>query len=103
MRQTRHPNGRSLCRPGMPLCPSRGQKRLQSLLDVALALFAEQGIEATTVDDIVARAGVAKGTFYHHFESKAALLQALRESFINDFSARIADAVAQRAPDDWMG
>ena len=40
-------------------------------------LFREQGFENTTVDEIIARAGIAKGTFYHHFQGKSSLLGTL--------------------------
>jgi AcrR family transcriptional regulator len=47
------------------------------LFDAAAALIGEQGLHATTVDQIVERAGVAKGTVYYHFKSKDELFQAL--------------------------
>jgi TetR/AcrR family transcriptional repressor of nem operon len=43
------------------------------LLDASLSLIRQQGFAATTVDDLCARAGVTKGAFFHHFESKDAL------------------------------
>ncbi len=43
------------------------------LLDASLTLIREQGFAATTVDDLCTRAGVTKGAFFHHFESKEAL------------------------------
>lgn len=42
------------------------------ILDAALALFREQGYTSTTVDDLCRTAGVTKGAFFHHFESKEA-------------------------------
>ncbi len=45
----------------------------QKLLEAALSLIREKGYEATTVDELCARAGVTKGAFFHHFESKEAL------------------------------
>lgn len=42
------------------------------LLDAALALFRERGYTATTVDDLCRAAGVTKGSFFHHFDSKEA-------------------------------
>lgn len=44
-------------------------------------LFRTQGFRHTTVDQIIARAGIAKGTFYHHFQSKSKLLGALSDIF----------------------
>ena len=37
------------------------------LVDATFALHVEQGISATTMTDIAARAGVSVGTVYHHF------------------------------------
>jgi AcrR family transcriptional regulator len=42
----------------------------QDLASAAMHLFAEQGYEATTVDEIAATAGVARRTFFRHFRSK---------------------------------
>jgi AcrR family transcriptional regulator len=44
------------------------------VLDAAVELFADQGYDGTSVAQVIARAGVAKGGFYHHFASKEALL-----------------------------
>ena len=44
------------------------------VLDAAVDLFAEHGYDGTSVSQVIARAGVAKGGFYHHFVSKEALL-----------------------------
>jgi AcrR family transcriptional regulator len=69
-------------------------------MDAAAALFVEKGVDATTVDDIVLRADMAKGAFYHHYESKAALLDVLREQVTADFEKRIDVALAKCPPDD---
>jgi AcrR family transcriptional regulator len=42
----------------------------EDVLDAAYELFNQKGIRAIGVDAIIARAGVAKATFYHHFPSK---------------------------------
>ncbi len=78
----------------------RGMKRARELLDVATDLFISQGIDETTIDDIAAHAGIAKGTFYHHYDSKAALLQAIREAFIEDFDNYVDNALAKQHSDD---
>ena len=51
--------------------------RVAQLTEAATALFLEQGIEPTTIDDIVKAAGVAKGSFYRYFESKPHLVEHL--------------------------
>ena len=51
------------------------------LLDAAMTLLRTQGYAATTVDDICAAAGVTKGAFFHHFESKEALGVAAAEGW----------------------
>jgi len=43
-------------------------ERRQQILSVAREAFAKRGYHQTTIDDIVALAGVARGTFYLYFE-----------------------------------
>ncbi|MEZ5409422.1 MAG: helix-turn-helix domain-containing protein [Acidimicrobiales bacterium] len=51
---------------------ARGQARGR-LLDAAVDVIRARGLSATSVDDLCAAAGVTKGAFFHHFESKEAL------------------------------
>lgn len=57
----------------------RREATRQRLYDAALSLIAEQGYDATTVDQIAERAGVAKGTVYYNFGGKEELYTALLE------------------------
>lgn len=54
------------------LQPERGDARTR-LLEAARDVIRTQGFAATTVDDLCTAAGVTKGAFFHHFESKEAL------------------------------
>jgi AcrR family transcriptional regulator len=58
--------------------PRRGRPRNPqlrvSILSAALELFAEQGYDATSVNQVVIRAGVTKGALYHYFAAKEDLL-----------------------------
>src|SRR3954451_23751886 len=62
--------------------------RREQLLDAAEAVLMERGLSATTVADVAQAAGVAKGTMYLHFESKAELLAGLRSRYVR----RLTDA-----------
>jgi len=69
--------------------------RRADLLASARAILAEKGLEAATVSEIVARAGVAQGTFYLYFPSKMALIPALDEELNERILVAIGEAVAK--------
>ncbi|HEY9215643.1 MAG TPA: TetR/AcrR family transcriptional regulator [Ancylobacter sp.] len=51
--------------------------RRRAILDAALEVFAERGFTGARMEDVAARAGVAKGTLYLYFKDKAALFEGL--------------------------
>ena len=55
--------------------------RRAEILAVAKEMFAEQGIKATTVRQIGARAGILSGSLYHHFGSKLDIVDAILREF----------------------
>ncbi|MCA9611074.1 MAG: TetR/AcrR family transcriptional regulator, partial [Myxococcales bacterium] len=66
----------------------------QGLLDAARRCFAERGFSDTHVAHISREACVAHGTFYVHFPSKPAVLDALLEDFNARLRGRVAAAMA---------
>ena len=48
----------------------RREATIAAILKASRKLFSTRGFDATSIDDIAASAGVAKGAVYHHFESK---------------------------------
>jgi len=68
-----------------PLRPTARQDRSrrteQALLDAALTLFRERGVDAVTVGDIAAAAGVAPATIYRRFGDKEGLLREVYARF----------------------
>lgn len=58
---------------------AQAEARRNQLLDVARRLFAEQGMERTSIKDIALTAGVAQGLIYHYFRSKDDLFWAIIE------------------------
>ncbi len=65
------------------------------IVSAAWKLFYEQGYEDTTVEDIITASGTSKGSFYHYFEGKDALLSSL--SYL--FDAKYAELIKTIAPD----
>ncbi|MFY0619914.1 TetR/AcrR family transcriptional regulator [Shimia sp.] len=55
----------------------RTLKTRANLLDAAKAVISENGYDALRVEEVVLRAGVAKGTFFSHFKDKDALMDQL--------------------------
>src|SRR5271165_3388044 len=55
----------------------RKERTRQALLTAARSLYAERQLSRVTVDDVVARAGLAKGTFYYHFDDLSEILNEL--------------------------
>lgn len=69
------------------------------LLDAAMHVIRAKGYAATTVDDICQRAGVSKGSFFHHFKSKDELAVATVEHFSAMTDALFAAAPYRQAED----
>lgn len=54
-------------------------KTKRKIFEIAMKLFAEKGYEATSIEEITATVGVAKGTLYYHFSSKEEIFNFLVE------------------------
>jgi AcrR family transcriptional regulator len=68
--------------------------RREAILDAALAVFAEHGYEAARLDDMAARAGVAKGTLYLYFKDKEALFEALVRGAVSPMLDKVGEFAA---------
>ena len=81
----------------------KGDERRSKILETAEKLFYRKGYEATSIQDILDDLKMSKGGFYHHFESKLQLLDALCQKQMQEngelmraaVEARRGDAVAQ--------
>ena len=74
----------------------------QLLVSVARERFAERGYAATSVEEIIQRAGVARGALYHHFAGKNALFRAVYDAVQAEIAARVV-AAALAVPEPWAG
>ena len=65
--------------------PRKRQSTKSRIVKAAWNLFYKNGYDATTVDDIIAASKTSKGTFYHYFKGKDALLSSLSNLFDSIF------------------
>jgi AcrR family transcriptional regulator len=72
-----------------------GLARRQELLEIASEVFALRGYEAPSVAELAAAFGLQKATFYHYFQSKEELLQAVLRSGIERIYGEALDAIRE--------
>ncbi|HEY4012746.1 MAG TPA: TetR/AcrR family transcriptional regulator [Polyangiaceae bacterium] len=71
-------------------------ERRQQILSAAREVFGKRGYHAAKIDDIVAAAGIARGTFYLYFEDKRAIL----EEIVDRTMARLGMSIVRVDPHD---
>jgi AcrR family transcriptional regulator len=82
-----------------PTQQQRAEATTAALVEAARELFAEDGYAATSLDAVVAKAGVTKGALYHHFGGKRELFTAVFVAEQARLTAAIVDAYgAHRDP-----
>lgn len=69
------------------------RQRRDEVLDAAQRLFATIGYEATSVNQIIIEVGISKGAFYHYFQSKEDLIEALACRFASVSAAQVAEVM----------
>jgi len=62
----------------------RREKMRARLIEAAVTVIAAKGIEGAVIEDVIAEAGVARGTFYNHFTDIPALMVAARDALIDE-------------------
>ncbi|MDO4275627.1 MAG: TetR/AcrR family transcriptional regulator [Eubacteriales bacterium] len=68
------------------------QKTKQHILETAIRLFSEKGLENVNVEDVVKEVGVTRGAFYHYFKSREELIAGVMyKSFEDDNPYLLAD------------
>jgi AcrR family transcriptional regulator len=73
---------------------AQGRATRGQLIDVATGLFAEHGYEGTSIEAVLAAAGVSRGALYHHFAGKEALFEAVVSAATDRVTAELGQAVS---------
>ena len=76
----------------------KGEKRKQELLKIAYELFLSRGYENTSVDEIIAKAQIAKGTYYYYFPSKEQMLEDIIDMMIENEAEAAKQILAAEIP-----
>jgi AcrR family transcriptional regulator len=71
---------------------------LDTLLDVAVAVFNERGFEAASMEDVAVRLGVTKSAIYHHVPSKVELLRLALDRALDALFAVTQEPAARTGP-----
>lgn len=71
------------------------QRTRAQLVDSSLRLFEANGFDRTSLQQIVSDAGLTKGAFYHHFESKEDLLWQIQDEYLETQLVGARDIVAE--------
>lgn len=80
----------------------RSEETRTKIMDSAIKLFSARGFNAASVDDICEAAGISKGAFYHHFETKQALFIALLDGWLQIIDNAIDASKDETAPETFM-
>ncbi|WOV89154.1 TetR family transcriptional regulator [Sporosarcina oncorhynchi] len=70
----------------------------ERIIEAAIEVFRQQGIEKTKISDIVKVAGIAQGTFYLYFPSKLSLMPAIAEVMVAKTLEIVKDRVSENEP-----
>jgi len=80
----------------------RSAETRKRIMQAAIARFSALGYNAASVDDVCAKAGVSKGAFYYHFESKQALFLGLLEDWLAGLDRAMQAATKPTVPETLM-
>jgi TetR/AcrR family transcriptional regulator, transcriptional repressor for nem operon len=75
--------------------PRKGSDTRSRLLDLAEAAVLDKGFAATSIDELIAGAGITKSGFFYHFKDKGDLAKALLERYVAHNQAILADIFAR--------
>ncbi len=73
--------------------PRDGTATRNKIMDVAQEMVLDVGLAGTSVEKVIDRAGVTKGTFFYHFKTKHDLAAALIERYADQDEHHFADAM----------
>ena len=77
-----------------------GEKTAAELIKIARKIFSKKGYAATSMEEIVSKAGVTRGALYHHFKGKIGLFKAVFKNGQEDILCLVNNAIKGKT-DPW--
>jgi AcrR family transcriptional regulator len=77
----------------------RKEELREGIVAEAVLLFREKGFDAVSIDEIVRTVGIAKGTFYLYFKTKADLVNAAADQLLDDLEKQTSSALNENSGD----
>lgn len=68
---------------------SKRERTRQSIINAAIAIIADKGLPGTSIDELMAHTGMARGTFYNYFQTREELLAAATEDLRDNFYQQV--------------
>lgn len=79
-----------------PAVQCKRDRTRYAIVEAAIEIIANKGLDAASIDELMRAAGMARGTFYNYFQSRDEVLAAV----VCTLQSQIRDAVEQRIPED---
>jgi len=80
----------------MPYQPQHREQVRERIIQSARRLFMDRGFIAVSIDDVMASAGLTRGSFYSYFQSKSDLYSEMIDRFVNEIRASADFALQSR-------
>jgi TetR/AcrR family transcriptional regulator, transcriptional repressor of aconitase len=80
------------------ITPERREARREQILDAARACVLEHGLEAVSMEMIIARSGLSTGAVYRYFKGKDEIIRAAATEAASEISAAVAPVLANPTP-----
>lgn len=78
--------------------PGKRERTHSAIVNAAITLIAEKGLESSSIDDLMATAGMARGTFYNYFQCREDVLHAVIREIQHTLISEVVDHIPADLP-----
>src|SRR5690606_34392423 len=78
--------------------PGKRERTRTAIVNAAITLIAEKGLESSSIDDLMATAGMARGTFYNYFQCRDDVLHAVSREIQQTLICEVVEFIPAELP-----